>query len=37
MMERFCKNNEQLKGVIYILQKSYIIDVLQGSKYSSGL
>ena len=36
MMECFCEDNEQLKGVIKYLQKSFI-DVSQGSKYASGL
>ena len=36
MMECFCENNEQLKRVMYS-QKSFIIDVSQGSKYASGL
>ena len=36
MMECFCENNEQLKGAISS-QKSFIIDVSQGSKYDSGL
>ena len=36
MMKCFCENNEQLKGGI-CLQKSFIIDVSQGSKYTSGL
>ena len=36
MMECFCQNNEQLKGVIYS-HKSFIIDVSKGCKYTSGL
>ena len=36
MMECFCENNEQLKGVIYS-QNNFIMDVAQGCKYASGL